>query len=203
MDILDFFWTFYLNHLSPLWGYFYRPPNEVCKGYVFTGVCLSTGGVCPIACWDTPEADTKPEADTPLGPEADIPPGRHPLGRSPWADTPRVDTPRQTPWADNPPVQCMLGYGQQAGAVVDLGFSPGGAPTPKIAIIFHIFAENCMKMKEFGPPGGRASLAPPLDPPMGWYASHWKAFFSFKCEVVPSLQLGHLHSPPRAFALSE
>ena len=24
MDILDFFWTFYLNHLSPLWGYFIR-----------------------------------------------------------------------------------------------------------------------------------------------------------------------------------
>ena len=23
MDILDFFWTFYLNHLSPLWGYFF------------------------------------------------------------------------------------------------------------------------------------------------------------------------------------
>ena len=23
MDILDFFWTFYLNHLSPVWGYFY------------------------------------------------------------------------------------------------------------------------------------------------------------------------------------
>ena len=23
MDILDFFWTFYLNHLSPLWGYFW------------------------------------------------------------------------------------------------------------------------------------------------------------------------------------
>ena len=22
MDILDFFWTLYLNHLSPLWGYF-------------------------------------------------------------------------------------------------------------------------------------------------------------------------------------
>ena len=47
-------------------------------------------------------------------------------------------------------------------SVADPGFSPGGAPTPKIAIIFHIFAENCMKMKEFGPPGGRASLAPPL-----------------------------------------
>ena len=23
MDILDFFWTFYLNHLSPLWSYFF------------------------------------------------------------------------------------------------------------------------------------------------------------------------------------
>ena len=46
--------------------------------------------------------------------------------------------------------------------MADPGFSPGGAPTPKIAIIFHIFAENCMKMKEFGPPGGGASLAPPL-----------------------------------------
>ena len=42
-------------------------------------------------------------------------------------------------------------------------FPQGGAPTTKSAIIFQIFAENCMKMKEFGPPGGgRASLAPPL-----------------------------------------
>ena len=41
-------------------------------------------------------------------------------------------------------------------------FPQGGAPTPKIAIIFHIFAENCMKMKEFGPPGGaRVPGAPP------------------------------------------
>ena len=56
--------------------------------------------------------------------------------------------------------------------VADPGFSPGGAPTPKIAIIFHIFAENCMKMKEFGPPGGRASLAPPLDLPMVHMRSH-------------------------------
>ena len=42
-------------------------------------------------------------------------------------------------------------------------FPQGGAPTLKIAIIFQIFAENCMKMKEFGPGGGGgASLAPPL-----------------------------------------
>ena len=52
--------------------------------------------------------------------------------------------------------------------MADPGFSPGGAPTPKIAIIFHIFAENCMKMKEFGPPGGGGARPwrPPLDPPM-------------------------------------
>ena len=43
-------------------------------------------------------------------------------------------------------------------------FPQGGAPTPKSAIIFQFFAENCMKMKEFGPPGGGARVpgAPPL-----------------------------------------
>ena len=41
-------------------------------------------------------------------------------------------------------------------------FARGGAPTPKNAIIFQFFAENCMKMKEFGPPGGaRVPGAPP------------------------------------------
>ena len=46
-------------------------------------------------------------------------------------------------------------------------FPRGGAPTPKNAIIFQLFAENCMKMNEFGPPGGGARpWRPPLDPPM-------------------------------------
>ena len=45
-------------------------------------------------------------------------------------------------------------------------FSQGGAPTPKIAIIFQIFAKNCMKMKEFGPPGGARAPGAPLDLPM-------------------------------------
>ena len=45
-------------------------------------------------------------------------------------------------------------------------FPQGGAPTPKITIIFQNFAENCMKMKEFGPPGGGRPWRPPLDPPM-------------------------------------
>ena len=46
-------------------------------------------------------------------------------------------------------------------------FPQGGAPTPKSTIIFQFFAENCMKMKEFGPPGGDARpWRPPLDPPI-------------------------------------
>ena len=41
--------------------------------------------------------------------------------------------------------------------------SRGGVNTPN-------FPENCMKSKEFGcPGGGRASLTPPLDPPMMMY----------------------------------
>ena len=48
-------------------------------------------------------------------------------------------------------------------SVADLGFSWGGAPTPKVGLFFQLFAENCMKMKEFGPRGGGARVpgAPP------------------------------------------
>ena len=45
--------------------------------------------------------------------------------------------------------------------VADPGFSPEGAPTPKSDIIFQFFPENCMKMKEFGPPGGGVPGVPP------------------------------------------
>ena len=41
-------------------------------------------------------------------------------------------------------------------------FPQGGAPTTKSAIIFQIFVENCMKMKEFGPPGGARVPGAPL-----------------------------------------
>ena len=40
------------------------------------------------------------------------------------------------------------------------GFSRGGAPTPKLGLFCKFFAENCMKMKEFRPPGGRVPGAP-------------------------------------------
>ena len=52
-------------------------------------------------------------------------------------------------------------------AVADPGFSPGGAPTPKSAIIFQFF---CRKLHEneriWTPRGGARPWRPPLDPPM-------------------------------------
>ena len=44
--------------------------------------------------------------------------------------------------------------------VADPGFSRRGAPTPKSAIIFQVFAENCMKIKGFGPQGGACPWHP-------------------------------------------
>ena len=39
-------------------------------------------------------------------------------------------------------------------------FPDGGAPTLKMGVLNHYFAENCMKMKEIEPPGeGGAFLA--------------------------------------------
>ena len=54
-------------------------------------------------------------------------------------------------------------------------FPRGVRQLPKVLLFFNFVSENCMKMKEFGLPGGRASLAPPLDPPM---ASFYLSFFS-------------------------
>ena len=67
-------------------------------------------------------------------------------------------------------------------------FPDGGSHEPldlrqnPIYVLFgKIFAENCMKMKEFGPRGGSAPLAPPLDRPMrkSWF------FFRYKRMVSP------------------
>ena len=65
---------------------FLPPANEVCEGYVFTGVCLSTGGSAsgPGVCGRHPLADT-PFWQTP-------PFGRHPLSDTPMADTPPGDS---------------------------------------------------------------------------------------------------------------
>ena len=77
--------------------YLFLPPaNEVCKGYVFPGACLSTrgGGVCDRY---------PPLADT------------HPGQTLPWADTPSLS--RHPARGDTPPGQCMLGYSQQTGCI--------------------------------------------------------------------------------------
>ena len=86
--------------------HFYRPQRS-CEGYVFTGVCLSTGGCLPqcMLGYHPPRSrHPPPGADTPRSrhpPGADIPPGadsprsRHPPGadNSPGADTPLEQTP--------------------------------------------------------------------------------------------------------------
>ena len=77
-------------------------------------------------------------------------------------------------------------------------FPQGGAPTPKIAIIFHIFAENCMKMKEFGPPGGaRVPGAPPWI--RQWDGSHIHSFPALPIEKALSQELGERKVHTRIF----
>ena len=120
----------------------YRPQRSCGKViFLHMSVIQFTGeGVCGRPPKQTSLADTPP----PLGrhcprqrpPCADIPlvvtPGQTPSGQTPpWADTPPtaeplwVDTiPGQTPTLGRPPlppVQCMLGYGQQAGGTHPTG----------------------------------------------------------------------------------
>ena len=90
---------------------------KVCEGYVFTGVCLSTGeGV---------SATHTPVDKHPLGRHRHIPPGktspsgqtplcRHPLANTSLGRPPPVDTPLPSACWDTPPAQCILEYGQQA-----------------------------------------------------------------------------------------
>ena len=44
MDILDFFWTFYLNHLSPLWGYFSKLESWSVQMYLICFVIVIMAG---------------------------------------------------------------------------------------------------------------------------------------------------------------
>ena len=90
-----------INHLLP-------PANEVCEGYVFIGVCLSTGGVSasgPGGCLPPP-----PQADTPLGKHAPgqtpLPQGKHPLNRHPPGQT--HPTPLPSAGIHTPPPNACL-----------------------------------------------------------------------------------------------
>ena len=127
-------------------------------------------------------------------------------GNHPWAGTPpgkgpppgQVHAPRQvhSPQAGTPPGQVPpLPQQVHPPAVVDPGFSQGGSPTPKSAVIFQYFPQKLHENERICTPGGHASLVPPpLDPPMPWagtpqssacweiratsgrYASYWNAF---------------------------
>ena len=57
---------------------YYRPQRS-CEGYVFTPVFMSTvgGGVCLIACWDTPRGDTPRDQNPPPPPADDYCCGRY------------------------------------------------------------------------------------------------------------------------------
>ena len=67
------FWVTHGTTASGVVGNFYRPQRS-CEGYVFTGVCLSTGGwgICLSACWDT-----TPREQTPPTQEQTPPPPRY------------------------------------------------------------------------------------------------------------------------------
>ena len=70
-------------------------------------------------------------------------------------------------------------------SVADPGFSPGGGANSQKPI---------MKMKEFGPPGGRASLAPPLDPPM-----HIVTILQLNIETRVPIKTSNQHSYTATF----
>ena len=106
-------WHFYnrLNTLLP-------PANVVCESYVFTGVCLSTGGVSQQG--DPWEGGTPRQGDPPAGrppwqgdPPEGGPPGRKTPHPPPWKEAPPGrETPRQGdhPPAERPPPPPPDGY---------------------------------------------------------------------------------------------
>ena len=90
---------------------FLPPANEVCEDYVFTGVCLFTGG--GVCLWSR-GVGRHPPGQTHTSPgQTHTSLGRHssPLGRHPPGHIP----PRHTlPWADTPPSRHPLADSQQA-----------------------------------------------------------------------------------------
>ena len=75
---MSFFVRYYAVTLLPL----LPPANEVCEGYVFTRVCLSTGG--RESTWaGTPGVGTPPRPGTAPGPGTPTPPGTSPRPGTP------------------------------------------------------------------------------------------------------------------------
>ena len=86
------FWVSAVNH-------FYLPQTKFLgQGNIFTGVCLSTGGVIPDR--DPPWTETPRQRP----PDRD-PPDRDSPDRDPRTETPRVETPQTETPPDRPPGQ--------------------------------------------------------------------------------------------------
>ena len=76
---------------------------------------------------------------------------------------------------------------QTKGTVADPGFSWGRTPTLKVGLLTCYFGENCREMEGFGSRRERASLVPPLDPPLQYIngdgCTSWSthSIVSFSC----------------------
>ena len=85
--------------------YIYRPANEVCEGYVFTGVCLLTGEVSASGPGGV-SASGPGEGYLPLVPwGVSATPSQTPSRQaSPWADTPGQTPPLPSAFWDTHPL---------------------------------------------------------------------------------------------------
>ena len=140
--------------------------------FVHVSVILFTGGgVCPIACWDTPPPPSGTRGRHPPQDQRQAPPGtrgRHP----PWEQT-------SPPGAD-PPAQCMLG-------------DMGNKQAVRILLEGNLVTPVCHSVHRGGvciggdlhsgglPPGERRVGQTPLEyygiwSTSGQYASYWNTF---------------------------
>ena len=117
----------------PLPVQFLPAATKLGQGNIFTGVCLSTGGVCLSACWDIP-----PWEHTPLGnrhpPDQTPPWTRPPSSRPPWQQTPLAADPPvhagiYPPWEQTPP-RPDSPRGRPPWTRPPLGADPPGKQTP-------------------------------------------------------------------------
>ena len=146
--------------------------NEVCEDYVFTGVCLSTGGgsFCPL------HAGIHPPRTRGRHPQADSPLGRCPQQTPPGETPPRADTTLHSAcwdmvnkWMVRIPLECILVFihlfpfyllRNHINIVINQWqiqiFPDGRCAIPRGGesmnpLFGKRFAENCMNMKEIGP----------------------------------------------------
>ena len=65
--------------------------------------------------------------------------------------------------------------------VADPGFSPRGAPTPRVGVLTYFFGRKLHENERIWTPGGGggASLGPPLDPPLPYLMENGNVIFEY------------------------